>query len=153
MSTSNGSDGVIDLTPTEDERTPKRFRVGPQDDDVFTACAGVPVLVAVEGIRLLTARDTDEQTAAERTVAFLERVLYDEDVPRFHERLTDLKRPIDQRLLFRILNRLLEEWGFRPTGPSEPSSDGLPPPDAGMNSTETLPPEVSISSGSPSTGS
>jgi hypothetical protein len=148
---------VIDLTPSEDERKPKPVRVGPEPDDVFVAAASVPVYVAIEGMKILTGdpADADDgaELQAERTIAFLSTVLYPEEVDRFHARLRDLKRPIDHRLLFRMLNRLMEAWGLRPTEPSEPSSDGSPSPDAGTSSTAAPPSPAPPSGGSPLTAS
>jgi hypothetical protein len=149
------ADGIIDLTPPADQLRPKRFRVGPHDDDIFTAAASVPVLVGARGTRLLQgpADDEDGTAAADRTVAFLLSVLYEEDRDRFRERLEDLRNPIDHRLLFAILRRLLEEWGLRPTEPSEPSSDGASPPAAGTTSTAAPPSPATTSPASASTGS
>lgn len=149
-------DMVIDLTPPPDQLLPKAFRVGPRDEDLFVAAASVPVLLAAQAIRLLQGSDDDDDdplAAAERTTKFLELVLFPEHRDRFHQRLLDLHHPIDHRLLFRTLQRLLEEWGLRPTGPSGDSSDGSSPPDAGTNSTAAPPSPAATSAASPSTGS
>jgi hypothetical protein len=150
----NGVGHVIDVTPTEADRTPKVVRVGPDDDDIFTFTAAIPVLVGADGMRILQGADSpddDGTSSALRTIKFLETTIWPEDLPRFQERLRDLKRPIDHRLMFHIMERLMTEWGLRPTPPPEPSSGGSPNPDAGTNSTDEPPPKASTSPASPST--
>jgi hypothetical protein len=145
---------IIDVTPPPEQLRPKPFRVGPRDEDVFVAAASVPVLTGARAIRLLhPGTSEDEGDAVERTVQFLEQVLYPEYRERFHARLEDLKHPIDHRILFAVLRRLLEAWGLRPTQPSPGSSDGPSPPDDGTTSTGEPPSPAATSEPSASTGS
>src|SRR5215211_6224295 len=142
---------IIDLTPDEDQLQPKWFRIGPRPDDVFCAAPSVPVQFSIDYIKALRARGDDDDTAAERFLDLLHKILLPGHRQRWEARYTDPEHPIDHRVIFRVSDRLLEEYGLRPPRPSELSSDGSPPPDDGTSTAAASPPEGSTSSPSPST--
>jgi hypothetical protein len=148
-------DGILDFSPPAKDTKPKRFRIGPADDDIFTAAAAIPVLIAADfanGMRQL-AEATNEAEQVHRVLDLFRQVLWPEDVERFIARCGDIRRPLDGRLLDRIMRGLMEEWGLRPQQPSEDSSDGPPDQEPGISSTEPPPPPALTSVPSPSTGS
>ncbi len=143
---------VVDLTPPDDQLQPKWFRIGLRPDDVFCAAPSVPVRFSVEYVRALNARDADEDTATERFIDLLGKVLLPGHRERWEARYTDPEHPIDHRILFSVMDDLMVRWGLRPPPPSGDSSDGSSPPDAGTNS-EAEPPSAELTSpASPSTG-
>jgi hypothetical protein len=147
-----GPDGILDFSPPDEELAPKVFRIGPRDEDIFTAAAGVPVTFGIEYVNALRARDDEGVTASELFLELLRKCLFPESRERFEARYTSAENPIDHRILFRVTDGLMERWGMRPTRPSEPSSGGSPNPDAGTSSAAEQPSPASTSPANPSTG-
>jgi hypothetical protein len=143
---------IIDLTPEDKaELQPKWFRIGPNPDDIFCAAPSVPVQFGIDYVKAWRVRDDDDATAAEKFAALLRRVLLPGHRERWEARYTDPEHPIDHRILLRTMDRLLVEYGLRPTREPSDSSDGSPPPDDGTSTEDASPPEGSTSSESPST--
>lgn len=143
---------IIDLGPDDpDELQPKWFRIGPDPEDVFCAAASVPLQFGIDYVKAWRAADDDDSTSAEKFANLLRRVLLPGHRERWEARYTDPEHPIDHRVLMRTMDRLLEEYGLRPTRQPSDSSDGSPAPDAGTNTADASPPEASTSSPSPST--
>lgn len=145
-------DDILDLSPPEPRR-PVRFRIGPTDDDIFTAAPAMPAMVAFEYARIASAPDSDGMGRAQAILDLYGRLLVPESWERFQQRLSDTQRPIDPDDLRRVLDGLMTKYGMRPIEPSTPSSNGPASLDGGTNSTATPPAEASTSNGSPSTGS
>lgn len=146
-------DDILDLSPPE-PRKPVRFRVGPADDDLFTAAPALPTMVAFDFARLSSDSQGDGLGNIEAILGLFERILVPESRQRFQARLADTERPIDPGDLTRIIKGLLGKYGMRPTEPSGPSSNGPPGSlDGGMSSPGTPSAEASTSSGSLSNGS
>ena len=142
---------IIDLTPPETQLQPKWFRIGPRPDDIFCAAPSVPVLFGVQYVHAMHALNSEDTTAAEKFIDLLAKVLMPGHKERWEARYTDPEHPIDHRIVFSTMDRLLEEWGLRPPEPSGDSSDGSPDPDAGTSSTAGPPSAESTSPASPST--
>jgi len=96
------------------------------DDDVFEAISDLPALTAMEfgqyANTLDTSSDLSEQAKALETMFRL--VLTKQSADVFISRLSDVDKPIGARQMNSITMWLMEKYGFRPTVPSEPSSDG-----------------------------
>lgn len=145
-------DDILDLSPPQ-PRKPVRFRIGPADDDVFTAAPAMPAQVSYEYARIAGNDDGDGLSKLQAILDLYGRLLVPESWERFQARLSDTERPIDHDDLRRVLNGLMEKYGMRPTEPSAPSSNGQASPDGGISSTATPPAEGSTSSTSPLNGS
>lgn len=96
------------------------------DDDVFEAISDLPALTAMEfgqhANTLDASSDLDAQAKAIETMFRL--VLTKESAEVFIGRLNDVNKPIGARQMNSITMWLMEKYGFRPTVPSEASSDG-----------------------------
>lgn len=100
-----------------------KFRI---DDDTFEAISDLPALTAMEfgqyANTLDTSSDLKEQAKALETMFRL--VLTKKSAETFIDRLTNVDKPIGARQMNSITMWLMEKYGFRPTVPSEASSDG-----------------------------
>lgn len=125
------------------------------DDDTFEAAAGLPGDVYAEFVTAYSA--TGEAASYQEVHDSLKRalsiVLLDESWERFQARLRDKTNPIDDDQASDVVIWLMEEYGNRPTQPSQPSSDGQPAPESGTSSTENTQPEASTSETSQPTAS
>jgi hypothetical protein len=114
-----------------------RFKI---NDDIFEGLADIPALLLVEfaaATEKLSMSNASEQPQIFRTLFQL--VLNESSAARFIERMSDPQKPISVDQINNIMPWLMEQYGLRPTTPSEDSSDGSVPPDAGKNSTERAP--------------
>lgn len=125
------------------------------DDDTFVPATALPGDVFAEMVALHDAA-IDANTFQEQHDLLkqaLELALLPESWERFAARLKDKARPIEDDQMSAIVIWLLEEYGVRPTEPSQPSSDGPASPEPGTNSTANTQPEESTSEPSPQTAS
>lgn len=147
-----------------------QFRI---DDDVFWGKPVLPAQTMVDFSLAVEGFDTESTTARQGFDAMmdaLEMVLMADSFKRFRLRMNDPEKlareatdrgeaapepfvPIGLDQIPGIVEYLMSEYGMRPTGPSESSSDGSSNPASGTSSTESTPAVVSISSASPSIGS
>lgn len=115
-----GGEEVFDFT---DPKKPVKFAI---DDDVFIAVRDLPALTALEfgqyANTLDTSADMGEQAEAVRKM--FDMILTKDSATRFIERLESKDEPIGATQMNSIMMWLMERYGFRPTEPSEASSDG-----------------------------
>lgn len=133
-------------------RTRKLFTISP---DTFEAASVLPGDVFARFVTRYNDR-VDAQTYQEQHDAIkgaLELALLPDSFKRFAERLQDKANPIDDGQMAEVCLWLLEEYGLRPTKPSQLSSDGSPNPESGMSSTDVQLPAESTPEVSPPTGS
>ena len=123
--------GVRDFTiPME----PIRFRVGPDDNDLFSA----PAIISPVVLKRFAAKYAELQPLLaqpmdniEATLAALGEMLAilvpGAEGQRLKLRLLDEDHPLDlQRQVLPIIYYLMESWGLRPTTPSSDSPNGSP---------------------------
>jgi hypothetical protein len=119
------------------------FTIG---DDTFLAYPALAAQTLLDYAESLKGQNTEDATVL---VAVYQKVLADllqpESYERFLARMADKMDPIDPAQLESIVSWLFEEFGLRPTQPSETSSGGPSSPALGTGSTESTPVEVSIS--------
>jgi hypothetical protein len=100
-----------------------KFRL---DGDTFEAISDLPALTAMEfgqyANTLDTSSDLEAQGKAIETMFRL--VLVKSSAEVFISRLSDVDNPIGARAMNSVMMWLMEKYGFRPTAPSEGSSDG-----------------------------
>lgn len=154
------SHGMTDLLSTPQrpgrdftkKRKPLIFHI---DDDTFEAAAALPGDIYAEFVTRYVSTsqsDTYKDQHAQLKDA-LQLALLPQAWERFSARLKDKLNPIDDEQLSDVILWLLEEYGMRPTQPSQLSSDGSPNPESGMSSTDEQQPAVSTLEASPLTGS
>jgi hypothetical protein len=121
--------------------TPKRkslvFRV---DNDVFSAVAALPALLAMEFAS--SSEEFEKASATERVVllrSMFNLILEDDSVERFFERLSNKADPIDTQTMFEIIDWLMGEYGQRPTESPSGSSNGSETQESGSNLMVTAP--------------
>lgn len=100
-----------------------KFRI---DGDVFEAIGELPALTAMEFGQYANTLDTSSDLAAQGKAieAMFRMVLVSQSAELFINRLTDTNNPIGARQMNSIMMWMMEKYGFRPTAPSEGSSDG-----------------------------
>lgn len=148
-------------------RTPKviEFRI---DDDVFRCHPVLPADVLMDFA--VKAEGMGDNPSGEQGIQamldVLQATLLPEHFQRFRERMRDPAKaaeearaagraapapyvPIGLDQVSEIVPWIMEEYGLRPTAPSEDSSDGSSSPESGISSTESTPAVVSISANSP----
>lgn len=125
------------------------------DDDTFDAAPALPGDVFVEFVGLYNSTGDVDGLKEQHDLLkqALELVLLDESWQRFAARLKDKARPIEDDQMSDVVIWLLEEYGMRPTVPSQPSPDGPSSPEPGTSSTENTQPEESTSAPSTQTAS
>jgi hypothetical protein len=125
------------------------------DDDTFEAAAGLPGDVFAEFVSLYDGRAEADSYRQQRDMLkqALSLALFPDSYERFANRLQDKANPIDDEQMADVVMWLLEEYGMRPTEPSESSSDGPASPESGTNSTANTQPEASTSEPSQPTAS
>jgi hypothetical protein len=141
---------IMDFTPAPVAE--RKFRI--HDDEFFL----VPDLPA--GLLMEFAQEIDKFDAADTPItdkmSLLDRmfrmVMRKDSADLFIERLSSTEKPIGIEPATKVLQWAMEQYGLRPTEPSENSSDGAKADD-GSNSTDSGPVEESTSEPSPSTGS
>jgi hypothetical protein len=116
------------------------------DDDIFDAYPALPALILMEfSARAEAVNSDDNEVAKEELIKMFELILQPESLKVFIERMRNYEKPIDNRQVNDVIPWLLEQYGLRPTTPSENSSDGQPNQDSGTNSTASTPDVASTS--------
>lgn len=126
------------------------------DDDVFHAHKGIPAETLIKYAAKFESLDTSKFTVLEKLDTYhdaLKLCLEPESFKRFMDRLSDPSNPIDGDQLDEVTTWLFEQYGMRPTQPSENFSDGRSDQVTGTTSTESIQGVVLISAASPSTDS
>ena len=142
--------------PAARDFTKKRKRLDfTIDSDTFEAASVIPGDVFAQFVTTYNSRgDADDyQQTHDMLKHALSLVLLPDSYERFAARLKDHANPIDDDQMGDVLLWLLEEYGMRPTQPSQPSSDGPASPEPGTSSTESTQPEESTSPASQPTAS
>lgn len=115
-----GDEEVFDFSG---DQKPIKFKI---DGDVFEAVRDLPALTAMEfgqyANTLETSDNLDDQAKAVDRMFRL--VLKPKSAEKFIERLTDSEEPIGAKQMNGVMMWLMGKYGFRPTAPSEVSSDG-----------------------------
>lgn len=131
--------GMVAAMPTtRDFSKPRKRLAFTIDGDTFEAAPALPGDVYAQFV-MLSAGTGERQTYQEQYLQMksaLELVLLPESHERFVKRLADKLHPIDEDQMNDVLLWLMEEYGMRPTQPSQPSSDGQPSPESGTSSTD-----------------
>lgn len=125
------------------------------DGEEFEAASVLPGDVFAEFVTLYNSTGDTEtyQQQHDLLKQALNLALLPESWQRFTDRLKDKTRPIDDDQMSDVVLWLLEEYGLRPTQPSQPSSDGSASPEPGTSSTESTQPAESTSVNSEPTAS
>lgn len=101
------------------EREPLQFTL---QDVTYTCLSVIPVGDALD---LADAPDADAGAAFVAAICgFIDKILIDEDRPKFAEAIRRRDDPVDPLTLLEIVEWLSEEYVARPTSPSDVSSDG-----------------------------
>lgn len=111
-----------------------RFRV---DDDVFEAAPAIPAEVLTQFVVKFS--DVDNLPVLQRVEALaevLKMILKPESFSRFRERMSDPESPIDIDQLNDVIEWLMEQYGQRPTQPSQVLQGGQSSPESGKSLTE-----------------
>ena len=128
-----------------------KFRI---DEDIFEAPSNLPAMTlmtfAAKGEELSSA---DSMLRPKIFEELFQMILLPESAQRFIARLSDQQRPISMTQVDDVLTWIMEEYGLRPTIPSEESSDGAQSQESGRNLMVNALPEVSTLNASPLTGS
>ena len=125
------------------------------DGETFEAAAAIPAEIYAEFVTSYSsvADDGSTKDMYQAMSTALEIVLLPDSYQRFQGRLKDRANPIDLDQMTDVILWLMEEYGARPTQPSQPSSDGQPSPEPGTSSTENTQPAESTSASSQPTAS
>ena len=121
--------------------------------DTFEGVPGLPALALVSFSGLVD-QQNDKMTIDEQVKFFIDlfgMILVEDSAARFVARMSNRDDPVEMDQVNAIMPWVMEQYGMRPTLPSEPSSSGSASPDDGKTSTADAPPEVSTSEISPQT--
>lgn len=132
--------GVRDFSTQRD--TPVVFRI---DADLFYGVPDVAGELMIDLAAQASQLDRDDLAPEAMKTAYrsqLQMLLTDESAARFIERLGSKTEPISLVQTGEIIPWLMEQYGMRPTEPSEPSATGSPSPDGGPSSTDNAPSPV-----------
>jgi hypothetical protein len=117
------------------------------DEEHFTGVSGLPALKLIEFAQLMEELDEVKTSGSpELFTALVELTLEDESAARFIARMSDKADPIGLTQIMDLMPWLMEQYGMRPTKPSEDSSAISTNPDGGTNSTAAAPEQVSTHS-------
>jgi hypothetical protein len=126
------------------------------DGDTFYAVPRIATMLFTDLVARINATRNgaeNEETQMEAVISFFDVALTDESAELMQTRLSDKKNPIDMGQALDIIGWLIEQYGGRPTPPSQSSSDGSATEATGTSSTDGAPSEVSIPLTSPLTDS
>lgn len=119
------------------------FTVDPDTFRAYPAMSAQTLIDFAAKSQNLDADDGAAMIGVYQTV--LAEVLEPDSFERFTARMADRANPIDPNQVNDIVTWLFEQYGMRPTQPSEPSPTGPSDPEPGTGSTASTPVEVSIS--------
>lgn len=131
------------------QRAAIEFTIAP---DTFRATPAIPAGVMIDAAAKMA--DLEKATAVEQLAAYrdvLEMCLEPGSFALFEQRMQDRVNPIDLPQVMDVVMWLFEEYGLRPTTPSESSSDSPSDPGTGTTSMDELPRVELISASSLST--
>lgn len=126
------------------------------DDDVFYGVSDLPAFSVLDFSAALDAPELitqDPAKAAQMFTDLIKMVLEPDSAELMFARMRNSGKPIGIGTIKQLIPWLLEQYGLRPTQPSEESSGGSENQEYGMNLTVNLPDEESISESSLSTDS
>lgn len=125
------------------------------DGDVFDCRPALAADVVLDFTEKFSAVSEEDNGAESLKILLgvLEEVLQPVSFTRFRERMADRDNPVDMSQTNDIIGWVFEEYGLRPTQPSNGSSPGQLSPESGTSSTGSAPAVVSISVDSPSIAS
>lgn len=121
------------------------------DDDVFRCHPRLPAQVLMD-FAIKSDQMGDNPTGEQGMQAMidvLQATLMPDHYTRFRERMRDAANPIEMDQISEIVPWIMEQYGLRPTEPSNSSLDGPSSQAPGTSSTENTSPVVSISATSP----
>lgn len=119
------------------------FTIDPDTFRAYPAMAAQTLIDFAAKAKALDSADGAAMIGVYREV--LAEVLEPDSFERFTARMADRLNPIDPSQVSDIVAWLFEQYGMRPTQPSEPSPTGPSSPEPGTSSTAVTPVEVSIS--------
>lgn len=125
------------------------------DDDVFRCHPRLPAQVLLD-FAVKADQMGDNPTGEQGIQAMLdvlEVTLLPDHFKVFRARMSDPDNAIELDQVSEIVPWIMEQYGLRPTTPSDDSSGGPSLPASGTSSTENTPAVVSISANSPSIAS
>lgn len=142
------------LTPADPEikdfSTPTREVKFKIDEDIFNAVPDIAGGLLIDfAVHAASLSEAELESQPQIFTAMFDLVLFDDSAKLFTERMRDKNRPITISQAMDVVNWLMEQYGMRPTQPSESSSDGSAPQVSTTNLTGTAPVEVSTSWDSP----
>lgn len=134
------------MPTTRDFSKPRKRLTFTIDGEQFEAASVLPGDVYAEFVTQYsgTGEKQTYQQQHDQLKTALGLALLPESWERFSKRLKDKTNPIDDDQLSEVILWLLEEYGMRPTQPSQLSSDGPSSPESGMSSTGEQQPQDSI---------
>lgn len=124
-------DGQTEIADFSFSIEPKCFVI---NGDVFECSPELPLDVMEKAAKMKMDRETMQREGMEPVLAFFDEVFIGDSAQRFRARVRDKERPIGIRHIVKILPWLMEEYGMRPTEPSESSSPS--PESVGTTSTD-----------------
>lgn len=99
--------------------TPKKFRI---NDDVYELIPDIPI--GLFGNIISNIREVKINEDIEPVFKFFDEVMFEDSAKLFRIRAVDKKNPIGPKTLQAIVSWMLEEYGLRPTNPSDNLSNG-----------------------------
>ena len=109
-------------------------------DEVYYACTDLPLgmMQKLSSFRTLvtSTSDGEEVVDMEPMLRLFDELLLDDSAARFRAGMTNKEKLIGVGVVTRVIPWLMEEYGLRPTQPSDPSSTGLPDEETGTPSTD-----------------
>jgi hypothetical protein len=115
------------------------------DDDTFQGVNDLPAMALIEFAGMVD--QLNELEVAQQPQIFtqlFQMVLEPTSSELFLRRMGDREKPISLGQLMEIMPWIMEQYGLRPTTPSEASSDGSEPQATGTSSTDSAQPLESI---------
>lgn len=112
------------------------------EEDYFEGVPDLPALLLVEfaGTMEEISKTQDLAQQSKMFTSLFELVLLEDSATRFIERMGNKADPISLMQINDIMPWIMEQYGMRPTMPSENSSDGSAPQESGTSSTESSSP-------------
>lgn len=139
-------DGIKDFTLPSDGESLK-FRIGA---DIFDAVSTIPLGLLPDVVSTGANLADGSQDKIEKVLNIFDVLLWDESAAKLRERIRDKKNPISDKHILPIVHWLLEQYGLRPTQPSDTSSSSSDVTDGSTTSTDGVSHVESISATSPS---
>lgn len=130
----------LDITDFTEEQRRIPFRIY---DQVYECAPDLPALVLIEFAAMAekagSSGSTFDDSMKSLFVDMFQMVLTEESAERFIAGMRDKQHPITLTMVMKLMPWVLEQFGMRPTEPSDSSSGGSPTPTSGLNSTASAP--------------